>query len=245
MIGIYSIQSPSGKVYIGQSWDIKARHCWYKSHNTNEQPYLNNSFKKHGFDSHEIKVLHELPKDVTQDVLDRYEQFYMDTFREAGFILLNVKEGGRGGKHSDETKIKISQKTLGVKKSEETKKKMSAWQVGKKRSPESIENMRLAKTGKKYSEQARKNMGRKAGTKLSDESKRKIGENQKGKIISKATRLKLSKSFLQIGPNDLIIKEWESGREIQRVLGLQSTHISACAKGKRKTCGGFKWQYKI
>lgn len=243
MTGIYGIQSPSGKIYIGQSWDIETRFKYYKSHKVYQQPALSNSINKYGFDSHELKVLHELPKDITQEVLDRYEVFYMQTYKDAGFVLLNTKEGGRGGKHNESTKKILSEQRIGVKKSEETKKKMSAWQKGRKRSAEDIEKMRLAKTGMKYSEEARKNMGRKIGSKLSEESKKQIGDKQRGKIISNSTRLKLSKSFLQLDLDNNVIKLWTSAREAERVLGLQGTHISACAKGKRHTCGGFKWAY--
>lgn len=141
MVGIYLIKSPSDAVYIGQSWDIEARHRWYKSHNENEQPYLSNSFKKYGFDSHEIKILHELPNDVEQGVLDRYEQIYIDAYRDSGFKLMNVKEGGRGGKHSDESKRKMAEWQLGRKKSDTHRKNISAAQLGRKNSPERIANM--------------------------------------------------------------------------------------------------------
>lgn len=31
--------------------------------------------------------------------------------------------------------------------------------------------------------------------------------------------------------------------EASRVLGINASHISACARGKRHTCGGYKWEY--
>ena len=47
-IGIYKITSPSGKVYIGQSWDIKKRFSKYRSlQSVYKQRVLFNSFKKH------------------------------------------------------------------------------------------------------------------------------------------------------------------------------------------------------
>ncbi len=142
MVGIYSIQSPSGKIYIGQSWAIEKRFNWYKNHKANEQPALKNSFNKYGFDSHELKILHELPNDVSQDILDQYECLYMDFYKDAGIILLNVKGGGRGGKHNESTKKILSEQRIGVKKSEETKKKMGEWQKGLKHSEKRVANMR-------------------------------------------------------------------------------------------------------
>ena len=40
-----------------------------------------------------------------------------------------------------------------------------------------------------------------------------------------------------------IIKRWDCIREVTRVLGIESTHISACCMGKAKSTGGFKWKY--
>lgn len=42
-----------------------------------------------------------------------------------------------------------------------------------------------------------------------------------------------------------IINEWPNAEEVQRQLGLNHSHIRDCCNGKRKTCGGFKWQNKI
>ena len=63
------------------------------------------------------------------------------------------------------------------------------------------------------------------------------------RIYKKTTNGKCSKQVLQIDiKTNEIIKEFPSTREVQRQLGL--SHISQCCKGKHKTCGGFKWQYK-
>lgn len=127
MIGIYKIASPSNKVYIGQSWDIQ--HRW-RSMNK-KQRYLFASLNKYGKHTHKYEVIHELPNDVEQFILNSYEQLYIDLYRDAKVMLLNIKEGGNYGKHSDESKRIISasligsKRRLGKKHSEETKKKMS------------------------------------------------------------------------------------------------------------------------
>lgn len=195
MVGIYSITSPSGRVYIGQSWDINARHRWYKSHFANEQPYLRNSFLKYGFDSHEMKVLHELPNDVGQEVLDRYEQLYIDAYRDCGFKMLNCKEGGLGGRHSKETKERISNKIKGRKYSDEHRKNISLAQTGRKNSPERIKNIIEAKrrNGFKVSDQARENCrNAQLGRKHSEESKNKRREKMIGIVHSDETKAKIS-----------------------------------------------------
>lgn len=115
--GIYKITSPSGRVYIGQSWDIKRRWYKYKSEVPDlGQPKLCASFNKYGAKSHIYEICHELPPDTHQSVMDVYEILYISIYRDIKVRLLNVKEGGSGGRHSDETKAKISRSQKGVRK---------------------------------------------------------------------------------------------------------------------------------
>lgn len=55
---------------------------------------------------------------------------------------------------------------------------------------------------------------------------------------------KHSISILQLSVNGDIMKEWDSGAEVEKVLGYKRTNICACCKGKAKTAYGFKWCYK-
>ena len=71
-----------------------------------------------------------------------------------------------------------------------------------------------------------------------------------GKIVSEETREKIGKissiPILQLDKTtNYIINEWPNAEEVQRQLGLNHSHIRDCCNGKRKTCGGFKWQNKI
>lgn len=53
-----------------------------------------------------------------------------------------------------------------------------------------------------------------------------------------------SKSVLQI-KDGVIIKEFGSTREAERMTGVLHTCISACCLGKTQTAGGYKWKYKL
>ena len=65
------------------------------------------------------------------------------------------------------------------------------------------------------------------------------------RIFKKTTNGKCSKPVLQIDPTtDEVIAEFPSIHQVQRELGYKIAHISACCKGRRKTCGNFKWQFK-
>lgn len=107
MVGIYKILSPTGKVYIGQSWDIQRRANAHKLEKRLRNK-IATSICKHGWKAHAFEVVHELPLDVLQTTLDSYEQFYLDQYRSCGFDMLNLREGGNNGKASEETKQKQS-----------------------------------------------------------------------------------------------------------------------------------------
>lgn len=48
MVGIYKITNPNGRIYIGQSTDIKFRWGIYRKLKCKDQPSLYNSLKKYG-----------------------------------------------------------------------------------------------------------------------------------------------------------------------------------------------------
>jgi group I intron endonuclease len=144
-IGIYKITSPSGKIYIGQSWNIPSRFSKYKSlSSSKKQRILHNSFKKYGWEAHKFEIIETFFEEITQKELDDNEIKYIKEYRDKNIYLLNIKEGGLGGKlpvssiekmlktkkekgkmnHSDETKLKISNSHKGMKHSKDTKIKM-------------------------------------------------------------------------------------------------------------------------
>jgi len=51
------------------------------------------------------------------------------------------------------------------------------------------------------------------------------------------------KKVMQISLNGIFIKEWESAKEVEKELGINSKGISLCATKRRKTAGGYKWTY--
>ena len=48
---------------------------------------------------------------------------------------------------------------------------------------------------------------------------------------------------LQFTKEGELVRKWESATQVERELGYNLSHISECCKGKRKTCGGYKWRY--
>lgn len=120
MIGIYKITSPSGKIYIGQSWDIEKRWKDYTPGRCLHQRKLNSSLKKYGSKLHTFEIVYLLPDDITQEILDNYEIFYYNQFKDVGYNMLNLKDCGKGGgKHSEETKRIIGLTSKGRYKTKE------------------------------------------------------------------------------------------------------------------------------
>ena len=147
MIGIYKITSPSDRVYVGQSWDIGKRIRIYRNEKAKRQVKLHSSFNKYGFDAHKFEVVHELPHDVEQGVLNQYEQLYMDLYKNAGFDLLNIREAGSRGKHSEESIQKMRQVQKGKIISEETKEKLRQHNLGNVHSLETRQKISKSSIG--------------------------------------------------------------------------------------------------
>ena len=60
--------------------------------------------------------------------------------------------------------------------------------------------------------------------------------------IRKAYEAK-KKKIIQITIDGKVINKFNSIKEASKKTNCNDTHISECAKGKQKTCGGFIWKY--
>ena len=92
------------------------------------------------------------------------------------------------------------------------------------------------------------------GRKFSNEHCKKLSESRKGNVVSDEQKEKISKSLkgryneknckviLQYDLNGVFIKEWPSGKEVERQLGYK--YIYDCCLGKTKQAYGFIWRYK-
>lgn len=184
MIGIYKITSPSKKVYIGQSINIKNRFIEYKKNNCKSQKILYNSFLKYGFKNHKFEILCEC--EILE--LNNKERYYQDIFECIGKNGLNCKltsSNDKSGKLSNETKLKISISNKLKKNSPETRKKISIANKGKIISYETKLKMSKKATGRKHIEDTIEKirislMGNKRllGNKLSEYQLQKLKESK-------------------------------------------------------------------
>ncbi len=172
--GIYKIESPTKKIYIGQSVDIDSRFKRYRLKDCVGQTALFRSFEKYGVNSHKFEIIIECLKNELND----FEIYYIKLFNSFNSKHgLNLQSGGNRPEFSDETRNKISEKLKGKNKTKGHSKKVGDWHKGKKLSEEH-------KT--KLSEHFTKNpVSFWKGKKLSEEHCKKLSESHKGQVGNK------------------------------------------------------------
>ena len=186
IIGIYKITNPKGKVYIGQSTDIAKRFRYYRNLHCFPQKKLFNSLKKYGHINHVFEIVEQ----CLIDELNEKEIYYINLFQSFNTLKgLNLQSGGSNGKHSDETKLKMSISKKGRIVSEETREKLRQANLGKIISPEYRKKLSEANKGKVFSNEqrlkmslaAKKRGSNRKGVKLTEEHKAKLSLANKGK----------------------------------------------------------------
>lgn len=257
-VGIYTITSPTNKVYVGQSWNLERRQSDYLKMNCRGQRKLYNSIKKHRWSAHKFKVVLELRDDTSQEWLNYWETLFWNYYKKQGIKMLNLRLPGSKGKHSEETKQKISKSKIGK-------------QVG--------ENNPFY--GKTHSEETKIFLKSRPVT---EETKKKMSLAWEYRIVTDATKAKLKEIQLQkrldptfIHPNKgkpskikgaklsprhirnieichhrrsverfnldgTLMDSWPSIKEATKVLRINN--IGGACRGKQKTAGGFIWKYK-
>ncbi len=132
--GIYKITSPSSKIYIGQSHDIKKRfYCYSIINNCHGQVRLKRSLLKYSPNNHNFEIIEECSIELLNE-RERYWQEYYDVLGKNGLNCKLTNTSTKNALLSDETKIKISKAHKGKTFSEETKSKMSKSRTGLKKS---------------------------------------------------------------------------------------------------------------
>jgi len=231
MIGIYKITNPKGKSYIGQSRDIERRFYYYKlsSEWIKEQRKLYYSIKKYGHENHLFEIIEE----CSEGIINEREVYWINYFNTVNEGL-NLKYGGIGGKHSEETKQNISKALMGKKQSKETVEKRSQKLKGQKRSEYTKQLMSEAGQNKKIT----------WGNKISEAKKNStyiMTQEHKDKISKNSPN---SKPIEQYTPDGTLLNTFPSATEAMKHTGIKNDNISQCLRGNSKSAGGFIWKYK-
>lgn len=232
MVGIiYKYESPSGKVYIGQTINLKdRRRCFNNINKRYSGTKFMKAIKKYGRENFKFSIISQIicdDKTELRNQLDELEKFYIkkyDSYNNG----YNMTEGGSGSKGCFQT--------------EESRKLISEKAKGRKN----------AFLGRHHSEETRKL--------LSEKAKLRVKELNPffGKHHSEESKKKISKAngmpVVQIDKNTgEIIAEYGSANLASIALGSvrgRSEILKVCnnyvsPSGKRYlTALGYKWKFK-
>lgn len=157
----------NGMVYIGMTCrTVEER--WNSGYQGN--PHFYRAIKKYGRNSFKHEVLAE---NLTKEEAEQLERFYISKYNSTDpKIGYNIENGGNSiGKHSEETKRKISES-----------------QKGRKFTGEHIQNLSKSLKGRKITDEQRAKLSERMkgntytlGYRHSEETKRKMSESRMGK----------------------------------------------------------------
>ena len=217
---IYMIRNIiNNKIYFGQTtsdYDFDKRYSGGRWWDISTNDHLKRSAEKYGHDKFEVIRHFDIAN--TKEQLDELEDLYICMYNtmnpKYGY---NKKRGGSYGKHSDESKKKMSEKRKGYKDSDETKKRKSEARKGSK--------------NPQY------------GKPRTEEEKRKQSEAMKGKLTG--SKNGKARKVYQYTKDGNFIKEYETVASAAKDNNVHESGIRACCYGKSKTCGGFVWSYEL
>lgn len=230
-IGIYKITSPTGRIYIGQSINLKNREKQHKNINeSKKQIKLYRSFNKYGIINHKFEIIEY----CKLEELDNKE-IYWGNFYDVLNHGLNCKLGkGRGLVSNDlKEKMKISNKRKKIKpvlQYDLHGNFIKKWDAIKDAEDylktENHTNISACCLGKQKSAWGY------------------IWKYQKGPIETKIKGIKHTLIVEQYDLEGNFIKEWESVKQIKEILGFAYSTIYECLNGKWKQTNGYIWKYK-
>jgi len=138
---VYLLTSPSGKQYVGQSWEFETRMSRYRLNKPQHHHVINHAIDKYGWNNFTATIIAQGIE--TQDALDATEDAFimlLNTLAPNGY---NLKRGGATGKHhadsiekmrrpkSPEHRAKIKMSNLGHIVTTETRRKLRKAHLGK------------------------------------------------------------------------------------------------------------------
>jgi group I intron endonuclease len=231
MIGtIYKLTSPSGKIYIGQTTNLKDRkRCLYNTNKYYSGHKLDNAIKKYGIENFKYEIIAQVEiedKLLLREHLDILEKQYIEKFDSYnnGYNMTLGGSGSTGCFQTEESKKKISQKAKGRKGS---------------------------MLGRHLTEEQKR--------KVSEFAKTRTGDKNAffGKTHTQNTKDKIGiangKPVIQMDFEGNFIAEYRSAREAATHLGkpkANSEILKVCNEyvsplNKRyKTALGYKWKFK-
>lgn len=208
----YAHYTPQGRLfYIGKG-SGKARAHYFSGRNN----YWNKIVAKYGRPS--VQILADWN---TEEEAFSHEVLLINCFRDMGYELANLTDGGDG--------------TSGYKQTEEHKEKLRKTRTGKPiHSEEFKEKIRKLHTGSTY------NLGRPTSAKQK-EAARKIFTGNNYSVGNTAQR-----KWVWVGTNVItgeVVKF--IGEKEMKAAGIQHSNVIKCLNGERKSHKGYTWHREL
>jgi group I intron endonuclease len=219
---VYKHTCPNGKVYIGITRNNPLAR-WNGGHGYRNNKHFYNAICKYGWENIQHEILFD---DLTKEEAEQKEIELIALHRSnnAKYGYNHENGGNSTGKMSEETKHKISESLKGIERgamSEETRLKVSRSRKGKC-------------VGEQHPMFQKK---------MSEETKKKLSEKLKGRKISAET---LQKRNITQGKRCMCCETkivYCSIKDASQDTGINEGTICGVCKGKRKTAGGYHWEY--
>lgn len=213
---IYKITNPTGRLYVGKTYNLAARIASHKccAKKTTKAIILYNSIRKYGWDAHVLEVL----EDVPDDQLNVREMFWiaeLKTYCYENPNGMNMTKGGDG------------QRTTWMHDIER-----------RKRQSERFTGSGGAFYGHHHTEENKKKASIRV-SKFNKENGIKVPEwgAEKGRNI-------VRKKILCYNENGVFIKEYPSLQSAENELNIDHSCISEACTRKRTNAGGYLFRYK-
>lgn len=199
----------NGKKYWGITTQKNPERRWRDGNDYKSCILFYRAIKKYGWDNFQHDIVTYC---LDKETLDAAETYWIKATRsnerEFGY---NLKSGGSRGKHSEETRKKMSDAHKGMKSTEESKKKMS-----------------ISKKG---------NKNHNYGKSMSEETKLKVSKTLFGKNRgNKHPNFKGTIVATNIETGEII--ELNGGIDIYE-KGFSQSKVTLCIQGKRKSHKGY------
>lgn len=215
---IYVLRDPNDNEirYVGKSDNPKERIIEHIRKSKYKKTYKNNWIQK--LLKEDKKPIMEIIDTVQKYEWSEKEKYWVKYYKDKGYNLTNLTEGGDGGNFGDEINKLISQKLKGRVFTEETIKIMS----------ESAKKRKLTEEGRKSLSEKRKG-----------EKNSMFGRKQ--------SKYCIESKFKPVDQYDLdgnFITSWGSLKEVSEYLSINRNSIRMCANNQRRSAGGYKWKFK-
>lgn len=230
---VYIHISPSNKYYVGITSKTPEER-WRNGFGYYTQSYFYNAIQKYGWNNFQHEIIAEnLSGEEAKNFEIKLIKILKSNDRKYGYNITNGGDGVHGLKHTEEWCMKHSKSISGENNP----------MYGKKHSPETLQKISESRKGKCVGMD-----NPFYGCHHTKETIDKIQKNRSWYKPSEETISKISKSnkksVAQICTNDnKLIKVFASAKDASEELNIDKGSITKCCQHKRKTAGGYIWEY--